>query len=365
MAIEDNVNPPSQGDCSETDRPLKDPTQLNHHRSSSPQQLPPAPQQQQPPIDCTTTSIILFYKYHALSTDRDVMREYQTILETLCSTLQLTGRLLIGCGSNEGLNGTLAGRPDDVRSFTHALLGCGGLESSDNNDDEDGRSNGDGSTSRRRAAAVRAFWRESKAFFSSIGLPELTFDTPNDFKWSSHNPTDSQTTSDSATLSSSSSLFPDLRIALVPELIKTGGTLADIPIDETGRGYLTPAQWHERLRDLGPNGNDNDTVLIDCRNSKEFAIGHFDGALDPHTTTFAQFPQWVQAHQVLLEHKTVLMYCTGGIRCEKVRGLVAILDERAHTHSKCLSFTLNSIPHVVFYCRRLPPLLLLLCTGSD
>jgi predicted sulfurtransferase len=331
MAVEDVSPPSSQGHYSETKLPLNEPTQFNLHISP---ELPLSPQQQQqqqqqPPTERNTTSIILFYKYHALSTDREVMREYQTILERLCNALQLTGRLLIGCGPNEGLNGTLAGRPDDVRTFTHALLGRGRLESSHNSNDEDHpeaaddadadcSTNGDDGAARRRASAVRTFWRENKAFFASIGLPELYLDSPNDFKWSSYN-SNSHTNADGPT-SSSSTLFPDLHIALVPELIKTGGALADIPIDETGRGYLTPSQWHERLSALGPNNNDHhDTVLIDCRNAKEFAIGHFDGALDPHTTTFAQFPRWVQSHQLLLEHKTVLMYCTGGIRCEKVR----------------------------------------------
>ena len=69
-----------------------------------------------------------------------------------------------------------------------------------------------------------------------------------------------------------------------------------------------------------------ETILIDCRNTKEFQIGHFPNAIDPNTTTFAQFPNWVQQNAGKLAHKKVLMYCTGGIRCEKasqyIRGQV-------------------------------------------
>jgi UPF0176 protein len=126
--------------------------------------------------------------------------------------------------------------------------------------------------------------------------------TPADFKWSS------ATTNDE-------SLFPDLNIKLVNELIGTGGAMAGIPIDETAQGYLTPTAWHEELLSAQTA---SDTILIDCRNTKEHQIGHFVGALDPQTTTFQQFPKWVEDHEHLLADKKVRMFCTGGIRCEKV-----------------------------------------------
>eukprot|EP00797_Seminavis_robusta_P010175 Sro174_g076540.2 (806) ;mRNA; r:13314-15731 len=70
------------------------------------------------------------------------------------------------------------------------------------------------------------------------------------------------------------------------------------------------------------NNQDNGTILIDCRNTKECEVGHFQGAIDPNTTTFAQFPHWVDQNKHLLQEKRVLMYCTGGIRCEKASAYI-------------------------------------------
>ena len=47
------------------------------------------------------------------------------------------------------------------------------------------------------------------------------------------------------------------------------------------------------------------------------AIGSFEGAIDPHTQTFRQFPQYVAEELDPAKHKKVAMFCTGGIRCEK------------------------------------------------
>jgi UPF0176 protein len=58
-------------------------------------------------------------------------------------------------------------------------------------------------------------------------------------------------------------------------------------------------------------------IVIDTRNSYEVGIGTFQGAIDPRTRVFSEFPAYVAAH---LDPKTtpkVAMFCTGGIRCEK------------------------------------------------
>jgi UPF0176 protein len=58
-------------------------------------------------------------------------------------------------------------------------------------------------------------------------------------------------------------------------------------------------------------------VLIDTRNDYEVDIGTFKGAIDPKTTTFREFPEYVAANFDKTRHKKVAMFCTGGIRCEK------------------------------------------------
>jgi UPF0176 protein len=231
---------------------------------------------------------ILFYKYHALSPKLEENESYQKSLEKLCSTLQLLGRILVG---QEGINGTLAGSRDNLRLFARALIRNEKLE----------LSLMDGEGSHVKELVVQMFQRESKAFFERIGQSELTMQAE-DFKWSCTDINER--------------LFPDLNIKLVKELIGTGGSMASIPLEETGKGYLSPSEWHEEL--LRRSNDDDSTILIDCRNTKEYEIGHFPGALDPNVTTFAQFSAFVRDNKRLLQDKKVLMYCTGGIRCEKV-----------------------------------------------
>lgn len=263
-------------------------------------------------------SIILFYKYHALSPDFSVTARYRQALERLCQSLHLKGRILVGCSQTEGLNGTLAGRHEDVRAFTLALLHAQQQPA----DDDNGPA--------YIQLAKEEFWKESEAFFRLIEEPELRFDSPDEFKWSS-------------CASQIDELFPDLHIKLVSELIGTGGVLSTIPLEETAKGYLTPAEWHDRLSRRPERDDDDDTVLIDCRNTKEYAIGHFVGATDPKTTTFAQFPKWVEDNKVLLEDKTIMMYCTGGIRCEKVRPVLHDAIVIVAVVEYCINHVLHTI----------------------
>jgi len=74
--------------------------------------------------------------------------------------------------------------------------------------------------------------------------------------------------------------------------------------------YVPAAVWNDVVRD--PN-----TVLIDTRNDYEVEIGTFEGAIDPKTESFGDFPGWWAAHRDQFEGKRVAMFCTGGIRCEK------------------------------------------------
>ena len=72
--------------------------------------------------------------------------------------------------------------------------------------------------------------------------------------------------------------------------------------------HLSPAEWHRALND--------DVTVLDTRNDYEVALGKFDGAIDLNTKEFREFPEKIRAAN-LPKDKPVLMYCTGGIRCEK------------------------------------------------
>ena len=279
----------------------------------------------------STTAVILFYKYHPLSNDFAVTEIYRSALERLCVALHLTGRILVGSSRTEGLNGTLAGASPDVRTFTAALCGSDGNTVQNESGAKDESQPTQATTSAAAHEALLRFRIESRDFFHSINTPELQME-PSDFKWSVVVAAEA-----AATITPDrNELFPDLRVKLVSELIGSGGILCDIPLEETSVGYLTPHQWHDELLQLQQqkkgnyddddddedNKKNNKAVLIDCRNAKEYAIGHFEGALDPKTTTFAQFPQWVHDNEHLLANKIVYMYCTGGIRCEKASAYV-------------------------------------------
>ena len=275
-----------------------------------------------------TTHIVLFYKYHPLSSDKALTERYRLALEQLCSSLDLRGRILVGCSDDgEGINGTLAGSYANVRAFTYALLGkeyytrvqCDEPLSTEHQSDQ--------------STILNRFWQDCQAFADAANVPVLTMSSPEDFKWSK------------STLPHTE-LFPDLFIKLVKEMISTGGAFSGIRIDDTSKGYLTPQQWHEEMQRLNDpanlnkrndsssntnnsNGNNegdnrpsNNTVVIDVRNAKECAIGRFDNAVDPKTSTFSQFPHWVQKNKESLHNKRVLMYCTGGIRCEKASAYI-------------------------------------------
>jgi UPF0176 protein len=86
----------------------------------------------------------------------------------------------------------------------------------------------------------------------------------------------------------------------------------DVDLDERGE-HLSPEAWKEKMEQKDPN-----TVVVDVRNRYESEVGHFEGAILPDCQTFREFPQFAEdlKEKVDPEKGTVMMYCTGGIRCE-------------------------------------------------
>jgi UPF0176 protein len=78
-----------------------------------------------------------------------------------------------------------------------------------------------------------------------------------------------------------------------------------------GTRAVDAGEWHALL-------DDPDVLVIDVRNDYEVAAGTFPGSVDPGTRGFREFPCWVESHLDPDRHRTVAMFCTGGIRCEKV-----------------------------------------------
>ncbi|WP_355662436.1 rhodanese-related sulfurtransferase [Halomonas salifodinae] len=102
--------------------------------------------------------------------------------------------------------------------------------------------------------------------------------------------------------------FYRTKVKLKREIVTLGVPGID-PNDTVGT-YVEPEQWNEVI-------SDPEVLVIDTRNDYEVAIGSFEGAIDPKTTTFREFPDYVRQHYDPSKHKKVAMFCTGGIRCEK------------------------------------------------
>ncbi|MCC0044873.1 MAG: rhodanese-related sulfurtransferase [Brucellaceae bacterium] len=102
--------------------------------------------------------------------------------------------------------------------------------------------------------------------------------------------------------------FHRLKVRLKKEIVTMGVT--DLDAAHEAGVHVPPADWNALV-------GDPDTVVIDTRNAYETAIGTFQGALDPETESFREFPRWAEENLDRLKDKRVAMFCTGGIRCEK------------------------------------------------
>ena len=102
--------------------------------------------------------------------------------------------------------------------------------------------------------------------------------------------------------------FARMKVRLKREIVTMGQPDVD-PRARVGH-YVKPADWNALI--AAP-----DVAVIDTRNDYEVAIGTFDGAVDPATKSFGEFPAWWEANKQKFEGKKIAMFCTGGIRCEK------------------------------------------------
>lgn len=102
--------------------------------------------------------------------------------------------------------------------------------------------------------------------------------------------------------------FGKLKVRLKREIVTMGQPDVD-PRGAVGN-YVNPEDWNELIKA-------DDVVVIDTRNDYEVAIGTFEGAVDPKTKSFREFPAWWEQNKDRFANQKVAMFCTGGIRCEK------------------------------------------------
>lgn len=125
--------------------------------------------------------------------------------------------------------------------------------------------------------------------------------------------------------------FARMKVRLKREIVTMGQPDVD-PRANVGT-YIEPEDWNALI-------SAPDVAVIDTRNDYEVAIGTFEGAVDPETATFREFPAWWEANKERFHNKRIAMFCTGGIRCEKASNylLGQGVDEVFHLHGGILKY---------------------------
>ena len=103
--------------------------------------------------------------------------------------------------------------------------------------------------------------------------------------------------------------FYKLKIKVRQKILADG--LEDESFDVTDRGKHISAEEFNQLT------SQKDTIIVDMRNHYESEVGHFDGAITPDVETFRESLPIIEEMLEPHKDKNIIMYCTGGIRCEK------------------------------------------------
>lgn len=105
--------------------------------------------------------------------------------------------------------------------------------------------------------------------------------------------------------------FGRMKVRLKKEIVKLAVDGVDAACN--AGAYVKSEDWDDFL-------SDPDSIVIDTRNDYEIKIGTFEGAVDPKTQNFRDFPKWAKewmAKNAGVKKKKIGMFCTGGVRCEK------------------------------------------------
>ena len=105
--------------------------------------------------------------------------------------------------------------------------------------------------------------------------------------------------------------FPRLQVTVKDEVVRLGLDPQHL-VASAGGELLDPQQAHELM-----NQKPDDLVILDARNTIEWKIGRFTHAITPDIDHFRELPNYIDNNLEQFKDKQVLMYCTGGIRCER------------------------------------------------
>ncbi len=119
--------------------------------------------------------------------------------------------------------------------------------------------------------------------------------------------------------------FLRMKVRLKKEIVTLGVDGID-PTKRVGE-YVEPRDWNTLVSQPGVR-------LIDTRNDYEVNLGTFSGAENPQTTSFREFPAWLESNLGEDREQPVAMFCTGGIRCEKSTALLKEMGYKKVYHLK-------------------------------
>ena len=107
--------------------------------------------------------------------------------------------------------------------------------------------------------------------------------------------------------------FERMKVKIKPEIITFGIPEAN-PTEKVGT-YISPQEWNKLI-------SQPDVKVVDTRNEYEYEIGTFKRAENPHINSFKEFHDYIEDNLSQNKEEKVALFCTGGIRCEKVTALM-------------------------------------------
>jgi predicted sulfurtransferase len=105
--------------------------------------------------------------------------------------------------------------------------------------------------------------------------------------------------------------FPKLSVKVKKEIVNLGLDIHEVSYKDTAT-HLSPEAFHQAIALA-----DENTLILDGRNAYEARVGRFTGALVPPVNHAREFSAYVDQNLETFKDKKVLMYCTGGVRCER------------------------------------------------
>ena len=184
----------------------------------------------------STFTIVTFYQFKKIEDIIQIKNE----LSNLCKFNKIKGTIIL---ADEGINGTIAGKSNDICRFESCILKMG-------------------------------FNNYNPKYSYSKFMP-----------------------------------FFRLKVREKKEIVTLRTKIAD-PENITGK-KIKPEEWNDFI-------SDKETILIDVRNNFEVEMGTFKNSINPNTKSFTEFKNYLINDLKGAKNKKIAMFCTGGIRCEKI-----------------------------------------------